>query len=101
MADKSLLIGDDAADALLRYAALVAQLNGGDAIELRALGIDGEEVTASFLLNPGTVMLVESTFSTLPEPDNSEQVAYMRRRIEHFEGNGEPTRLGDQIAADD
>jgi hypothetical protein len=88
MAEKSLLIGDDAADTLLRYAALIARLGSGDAVTLRAIGVDGEDVTVSFLLNSGTVILAESTFSNLPEPDNSEQIEYMKSRIAGFEGPG-------------
>jgi hypothetical protein len=88
MADKSLLMGDEAADTLVKYAAMVAQIGGGDAVTLRALGMDGEDVSVSFLLNSGTVMLSESTFSNLPEPDNSEPVAYMRSRIGAFESPG-------------
>jgi hypothetical protein len=81
MADKSLLVGDDAADLLLEYAALLAQLGRGDSVSLRAVGADGDEVTAGFLLNGGTTLLVESTRSSLPEPDNERAVEYMRGRI--------------------
>jgi hypothetical protein len=38
-------------------------------------------VTVGFLLNGGTVLLVESSTSTLPEPDNGEAVAYLRGRL--------------------
>jgi hypothetical protein len=92
MADKSLLIGDEAADLLLEYAALLAQIGRGDSIRLRAFGADGAEVTAGFLLNSGTVMIVESSPSTLPEPDNSDCVLYMRTRLESYRtvGDGPP-----------
>lgn len=85
MADKSLLVGDEAADALVEYAALIARTNSGSSVELRAIGTDGEEVTASFLLNSGTVMVTQDTVSSLPEPDNSAVVADMRRRIKSYE----------------
>jgi hypothetical protein len=91
MADKSLLVGDDAADTLVEYAALIARLNSGDSVTLRAVGTDGEEVMATFLINSGTVLVAQSTFSNLPEPDNAEHVAYMRSRIAQFDGSGEQT----------
>ncbi len=88
MAEKSLLIGDAAADTLVRYAALLAKLGSGDAVELSAVGVDGEQVEVTFLLNSGTVMIAETTNSTLPEPDNSEQVEYMLGRIAAYESTG-------------
>jgi hypothetical protein len=84
MADKSLLIGDEAGDLLLEYAALLAQIGRGDSVRLRAIGADGDEVVAGFLLNSGTVMLIETSSSTLPEPDNSESVDYMRKRLDSY-----------------
>jgi len=84
MADKSLMIGDEAADLLLEYAALLAQIGRGDSVRLRAFGIDGEEVTVGFLLNSGTVLLTETSTSTLPEPDNREAERYMRQRLDDY-----------------
>ncbi len=102
MAGKSLLLGDEAADMLMRYAALVAKVGTGDAVTLRAIGVDGEEVTATFLLNAGTVMLVESTFSNLLEPDNGDSVAYMHGRIAQFESPGiSASRIQDELGAED
>jgi hypothetical protein len=102
MADKSLLIGDDAADTLVEYAALVARIGSGDSVTLRAIGVDGEEVAATFLLNSGTVMMAQSTFSNLPEPDNSENIAYMRSRISNFDGSGaQATHSDDPLPSSD
>jgi hypothetical protein len=84
MADKSLLIGDEAADLLLEYAALLAQIGRGDSVKLRAIGADGDEVTVGFLLNSGTVLLIESSTSGLPEPDNGEAERYMRSRLDSY-----------------
>lgn len=85
MADKSLLVGDDAADLLVRYAALLAKMQSGDTVTLLAYGVDGAEVEAMFLLNSGTTLMSESTQSELPEPDNADQVAYLRDKIAAFE----------------
>lgn len=86
MAEKSLLLGNEAADTLVEYAALVARTRSGDSVSLRAIGVDGAEVEASFLLNSGTVLLVETSTSQLPEPENADVVAAMRRKIDSFEG---------------
>jgi hypothetical protein len=71
IAGKSLLVGDEVADALIRRAALLGKVRSADSVVVRAVGRDGEEVEANFLLDPGTVMIVESTASELPDPDNA------------------------------
>ena len=81
IAEKSLLIGDDAADTLVRYAALLGSTSSADSVNIRSIGVNGEEVGATFLLNSGTVMMVESTTSSLPEPDNTDALDYMRDQI--------------------
>jgi hypothetical protein len=81
-AEKSLLVGDEAADLLLEYASFLGNGRMVDTVKLSAYGSDGEEVTATFLLNDGVTIIAESTRSTLPEPDNAEAVAYMRQAID-------------------
>ena len=88
MADKSLLIGDRAAALLVNYAALVAKTAGGDAIQLKAFGIDGAEVVVTVLLNAGTVLLVETTPSHLPEPDNSKLEEYLQGKLDGYAVGG-------------
>jgi hypothetical protein len=85
IADKSLLVGDEVADVLVQYATLLGKMNSADNVIVRSIGIDGEMVEANYLLNSGTVMMAESTRSTLPEPDNAEALSYMQDRIRHFE----------------
>jgi hypothetical protein len=80
--EKALLVGDEVADLLIEYAALLATASRGDSVQVRAVGADGDEVVATFLLNPGVVMMAETTRSSLPEPDNTEAEAYLRERIE-------------------
>jgi hypothetical protein len=77
--DKSLLVGDAAADALLKYAAYLASEARGDTVEMHAISSDGDEVTASFLLGPGVTMMAETTHTKLPEPDNTEALEYMEQ----------------------
>src|SRR5215218_2137232 len=81
-ADKSLLIGDDAAELLVEYAALLGQHQSADDVRMMAYGDDGDPVEVVFLLNAGTTLLIESSDSQVPEPENSEAVEYVRQRIE-------------------
>jgi hypothetical protein len=76
-ADKSLLIGDEAADLMLEYAAKLAGSSNADTVKLNAISSDGDEVVATFLLDAGAPLMAETTTSTLPEPDNTDAVAYM------------------------
>lgn len=85
IADKSLLIGDEVADLLISYGALLGKVGSADHVLVRSIGVDGEEVEANYLLNSGTVLMVESTRSKLPEPDNGEAIAYMQDRLQHYE----------------
>jgi hypothetical protein len=85
MADKSLLVGDQAADTVARYAALLAQHNGGDTVDLHAVSSDGDEVDATLVLNSGTSLIVETTHSNLPEPDNTTAIEYMQGKIQLLE----------------
>jgi hypothetical protein len=78
---KDLLIGDEAADALTEYAALVAKQGTGDRVDIHAFSSDGDEVVATIVLSGGTTLLVETAHNTLPEPDNTEAIAYMHGKI--------------------
>ena len=80
-ADKSLLVGNEAADLLLEYAALLTQRGSGDTVDLRAIGVDGNEVEATFLLGGGASLMAESTESVLPEPDNAQSEMYIREQM--------------------
>jgi hypothetical protein len=82
--DKSLLIGDAVADALLEYAAFLATAARGDTVEVHAISSDGDEVTASFLLGPGVTVMAETSHTQLPEPDNSDAIAYMQEGQKRF-----------------
>jgi hypothetical protein len=69
--DKSLLVGDAAADALLEYGAFLTGAAKGDTVEVQAISSDGNEATATFLLGPGVTMMAETAHTSLPEPDNT------------------------------
>jgi hypothetical protein len=83
-AEKSLLMGDDAADLLLEYARLLGETSHVDTVSIRAIGSDGNTVDVGFLLNVSSVMVVESTNSTVEPPGNDEAVRYMQARIDYL-----------------
>jgi len=76
-AEKSLLVDDEPADLIIQYAKALAQHGQADTVTLHCVGADGNEVHASFLLNPSTNLMVESTNSTMTAPDNTQAVVYM------------------------
>jgi hypothetical protein len=81
-ADKSLLIGDAAADLLVQYAAALGSAGQSDSVSVHAISSDGDEVDAMFLLGEGAPLMNETTTSTLPELENSAVETYMRERME-------------------
>lgn len=78
-AEKTHLLDDDAADALVEYARALSLADSADTVTLRAIDSHGNQVEATFLLNRSSMMLVESTNSEFPGPDNSETVTQMRQ----------------------
>ncbi|MDQ0892761.1 hypothetical protein [Agromyces ramosus] len=80
-ADKSLLVDDATADLLLEYAAALARNGEADAVDIHAFGSDGDEVTATLLLDVGAPIMAETTNSSLPDPDNEPALSYMREQI--------------------
>jgi hypothetical protein len=81
-ADKTLLMGDDAADCLLEYSRLLGDASRVDTVTVRAVGPDGNTVDVSLLLNSSSTLIIESTNSTMQPPDNNEAVRYMQSRID-------------------
>ncbi|MDN4613227.1 hypothetical protein P5G50_02075 [Leifsonia sp. F6_8S_P_1B] len=79
--DKSLLVGDEVADLLMEYATQLGRMSQTDTVTLRAIGADGNEVSASFLLNPSTILMVESASTTATEPENDLAEQYLQSRI--------------------
>ena len=82
-AEKSLLMGDEVADLLLEYTRLLAE----SARRYRHRPGDQprrKHQDAAFLLNAATVMMAESTNSTMEAPANDEAVRYMQDRIDRL-----------------
>jgi putative intracellular protease/amidase len=84
MAGRPLLVGNEVAEALVRYAVLLAKVHSADHVVVRAVGRDGDEVEANFLLNPGIMLVADSTTSKLPEPDNADALQYLHARMQHY-----------------
>ena len=82
--NRSLLMGDDAADALVEYSALIARRGSADTVALRAVGADAEVVDATFMLGSGTILMAQSAHSTMEEPENSEAVFTLRQKIKRL-----------------
>jgi hypothetical protein len=83
--EKSLMIGDEAASVLMEFAARVAEVGTADTVAINAIGAEGNDVTATFLLDVGTVMMSETATTSVQEPDNAAAIAYMRGRMESME----------------
>ena len=83
-AEKSLLMNDASAEALIDYAAALADSGGADTVRLRAVGDDGNEVEVAFLLNAATVLIIESASAVLDIVPNDDAVAFMRGEIERI-----------------
>lgn len=95
-AEKSLLIGDEAADLLIRYAALLGSFGRTDVVTLRGIGSDGNEVEASFLLNAATELMVESASTTATEPENHLGAGYLHEKIEELSGQHDVPDVGEE-----
>ena len=97
-AEKSLLMGDEEADCLLEYARLLADNSRADTVTVRAISPDGNTIDAAFLLNAASVMMAESTNSTMEAPPNDEAVQYMQERIDRLR---HPPRAHSETAKSD
>jgi hypothetical protein len=82
--DKSFLVGDVATELLMRYAALIAQVRGGDSVKVNAISGDGDDVVATLLINSGSLITAETTRSSQQEPDNRDLEGYLRSRMAEY-----------------
>jgi hypothetical protein len=83
-ADRSLLIGDEAADTLLRFAAELSDSDRADTVKMNAIDDVGNVVVASFVLGAGVNLMAKSMSSTYDEPDNTEALEYMRAKMDEL-----------------
>ena len=80
-AEKSLMMGDEVVDLMMEYAVLLARKSSADSVEVQAIGNDGDQVTATFLIGPATIMVAETARSSFPEPENDTAVDYLKQQI--------------------
>lgn len=80
-ADKALFIDDESADWLMEYARALGSAGLVDTVTLRGIGMDGNEIEATFLLNSSTELISQTTHSRMEPPSNDESVGYMQERI--------------------
>ncbi|WP_102194748.1 hypothetical protein [Microbacterium aurantiacum] len=82
--EKAHFLGDEAAESLMEYASLLGNAGRSDTVTLNAVDGHGNSVEATFLLNPSTVMVMESSSSDMKEPENDSAIEYMRARTEQL-----------------
>lgn len=66
---------------MIDIAALLASIGNADMINLHAFGADGDEVVATLLLDRGSNLMVETTHTSIEEPDNAETEMYIREQM--------------------
>jgi hypothetical protein len=79
--EKDLLVGDEVARLIVDYAAALANNGKADTVEVRAFGSDGDEVLATLLLGQGAPVMIETSNTSMIEPDNDGVVGYLRERL--------------------
>lgn len=89
-ADNAMFVDDETADCLTEYAALLGTENTADTVTLHVMGQDGNESEATFVLNPATNLVAESTNFRGRLPGNEEALAYMRERISQIRNPPSP-----------
>ena len=93
-AGRSLLVGDDAADAVVEYTAVLARSASADTVELRALTSAGERVDAYLVLDAAAPVMALTTASAKAEPDNLHIVQYMHEAIHRLNPEAVDYSLG-------
>jgi hypothetical protein len=84
-ADQSVLVGDEAADTLVRFAARLSDTSHADTVIMNAIDSGGDFIVASFVLGAGVNLMAQTTSSPLEEPDNREAVEYMNARMDQLD----------------
>ena len=75
-ADKPLLVDDETAELIVKYAVALGAAGTADSVELRGFGADGDEVVGSFVLNGGTVLMAETVHTSMNDPENTAAIEY-------------------------
>ncbi len=77
---ESFTTSDDAADALLEFAAAAAMNDFAGVIHLPAIDDDGSMITADLVIGPSSELLVVPARSDYAEPDTRAEVALLRAK---------------------
>lgn len=85
----SILTSDDAADAVIEYAAALAGGDRADTVAVPAVAADGTMTTTKILIGPASEVVVEEADDDELEPDHTEFVARLRAAARTF-GHSEP-----------
>lgn len=80
-AEKSWLLGDDAADAVVEYAVLLARTGSADSVDVNALSTQGTPHLLTLVIGPATMMTLASVEVPMDEPDNDEAVIIIHERM--------------------
>lgn len=83
--DKSMLMDDESADCLIRFAAVLGNAARAETVTLEAISGDGNVAAVTFLLNNATVLAVESATGGGSPPRNDEAVSWMRDQMDAIE----------------
>ncbi len=86
-AEKSLLMDDEIADLLATYAAALADRGRADTVTVKGLSDDGNEVEATFVLDAGTNLMIETTNSKVPGPEDAEGLRQLKEKIAALEAS--------------
>jgi hypothetical protein len=78
----TILIGDAAGSAILRYASALVQAGAGDVIDVPTCNDDGSVAIASLVLGPGIPVLTTNAPDDILEPDDWNFVAEIGARAE-------------------
>jgi hypothetical protein len=83
-ADQSVLVGDEAADTLVRFAAVLSDSGHAGTVMMNAIDSGGDFIVATFVLGSGVNLMAQTTSSPLEEPDNTQAVDYMNSKMDQI-----------------
>lgn len=81
-AEKTLLVGDEMADVMMEWSAALATDGAAEALVVAAISGDGDDVVATFQIGVGSPVMVETSTTTLAEPDNAGVVTRLRALLD-------------------
>jgi hypothetical protein len=99
-AEKSLLMDDEVADLLAAYAAAIADRGRADTVTVKGLSDDGNEVEATFVLDAGTNLMIETTNSTVPGPEDHDGLQALMDKMASLEASATAHPFSDEDLRD-